>query len=177
MRFPILPLQTAISLWATSASSVSRDSPSSLWDKHPCPLSLVPFSSSAISCPCLLFPALRPSGANKSWCWELGLGVLRWCHSFQKAHRTPTWQDQERSSPQHTVVETLDKQKEGWALKAAREGVTQGGKSFRAIAGFSMEMLSIEQRLQVLQEHRCQPRLLLYRAALSGRAEREKIMI
>lgn len=99
----------------------------------------------------------------------------------QKANRTPNRQAQERNSASHLMIKTLTVQDNNnkMILKAEQEKdqITDKGRPIRITPDFSIENVKVRRAwtdvLQVLKDHRCQPRLS-YPAKLSVVIEGEK---
>jgi hypothetical protein len=84
--------------------------------------------------------------------------------NIQEAYRTPSSLDQKRNSSHHIIIKTPNVQNKERILKAVREKdqVTYKGRPIRIIPDFSPETMkarSWADVIQILREHKCQPRL------------------
>jgi hypothetical protein len=91
--------------------------------------------------------------------------------SIQEAYRTPNSLDQKRNFSHQIIIKTPNAQNKERVLKALGEKgqVTYKGRPIRIIRDFSPETMkarSWADVIQILREHKCQPRLL-YPAKLS----------
>jgi hypothetical protein len=86
--------------------------------------------------------------------------------NIQEAYRTPNTLDQKRNSSCHIIIKMPDVQYKEKILKAVREKgqVTYKGRSIRITPDFSPETMKARRSwadvIQILREHKCQPRLL-----------------
>jgi hypothetical protein len=98
--------------------------------------------------------------------------------NIQEAYRTPNRLDQKRNSSHHIIIKKPNAPKKERILKAVREKgqVTYKGRPIRLIPDFSPVTMkarrSWEDVIQILREHKCQPRLL-YPAKLSVTIDRK----
>ena len=92
--------------------------------------------------------------------------------NIQEAYRTPNRLDQKRNSSHHIIIKTPNALNKERILKAVREKgqVTYKGRPIRITPDFSPEIMKARRSwadvIQILREHKCQPRLL-YPAKLS----------
>jgi hypothetical protein len=92
--------------------------------------------------------------------------------NIQEAYRTPNRLNQKRSSYPHIIIITSNALNKERILKVVRGKcqVTYKGRPIRITQDFSPETIkarrSLEDIIQILREHKCQPRLL-YPAKLS----------
>ena len=92
--------------------------------------------------------------------------------NIQEAYRTPNRLDQKRNSSQKIIIKTPNALYKDRILKAVREKgqVTYKGRPIRITPDFSPETVKARRSwadvIQILREHKCQPRLL-YPAKLS----------
>ena len=92
--------------------------------------------------------------------------------NIQEAYRTPNRLNQKRSSSPHIIIRTSNALNKERILKVVRGKcqVTYKGRPIRITQDFSPETIkarrSLEDIIQILREHKCQPRLL-YPAKLS----------
>jgi hypothetical protein len=97
---------------------------------------------------------------------------------IQEAYRTPNRLDQKRNFSQHIIIRTTNALNKDRILKAVRAKgqVTYKGKPIRITWDFSPETMKARiawtDVIQILREHKCQPRLL-YPAKLSITIDRE----
>jgi hypothetical protein len=86
--------------------------------------------------------------------------------NIQEAYRTPNRLDPKRNSYHHITVKTPNAQNKERILKAVREKgqVTCKGRPIRITPDFSPETMKARRSwtdfIQILREHKCQPRLL-----------------
>jgi hypothetical protein len=96
----------------------------------------------------------------------------------QVAYRTPKRLDQKRNSSWHIIIRTTSTLNKDRILKAIREKdqVTYKGRPITITPDFSPETMKVRRSwtviIQILREHKCQPRLL-YPAKLSITIDRE----
>jgi hypothetical protein len=80
----------------------------------------------------------------------------------QEAYRIPNSQDQERNTPRHIIIKTLNKHKKGKILKAAKEKRQIAYKGTTITANFTPQTLYVRRSwkdlFQALKENNCQPR-------------------
>jgi hypothetical protein len=92
--------------------------------------------------------------------------------NIQEAYRTPNNLDQKRNFFCHIIIKTPNMQNKERNLKAVKEKgqVTYKGRPIRITPDFSPETMKARRFwtdvIQMLREHKCQPRLL-YPAKLS----------
>jgi hypothetical protein len=92
--------------------------------------------------------------------------------NIQEAYRTPNRLDQKRYSARNIIIRPTNALNKDRILKTVREKgqVTYKGRSIRIAPDFSSETMKARRSwtdvIQILREHRCQPRLL-YPARLS----------
>ena len=83
----------------------------------------------------------------------------------QEAYRTPNRLDQKKS-PHHIIIKTQNIQNKERILRDAKEKgqVTYKGRRIRITSDFSVETMKARRSwssiMQILRDHRCQPRLL-----------------
>ena len=86
--------------------------------------------------------------------------------NIQEAYRTPNSLDQKRNSSCHIIIKTPNAQNKESILKAVMEKgeVTYKVRPIRIIPDFSSETIKARRSwadvIQILREHKCQPRLL-----------------
>jgi hypothetical protein len=86
--------------------------------------------------------------------------------TIQEAYRTPNRLDQKRYSSQCIIIRTTNAQNNDRILKGVREKrqVTYKGRPIRITPDFSPETMKARRSwtevIQILREHKCQPRLL-----------------
>ena len=86
--------------------------------------------------------------------------------NIQEAYRTPNRLDQKRNSSRHIIIRTTNALNKERILKAVREKgqVTYKGRPIRITPDFSPETMKDRRSwtdvIQILREHKCQPRLL-----------------
>jgi hypothetical protein len=86
--------------------------------------------------------------------------------TIQEAYRTPNRLDQKRNSYYHIIIQILNAQNKERILKAVREKgqVIYKGRPIRITPDFSPETIEARRSwadvIQILREHKCQPRLL-----------------
>jgi hypothetical protein len=86
--------------------------------------------------------------------------------NIQEAYRTPNRLDQKRNSSCHIMVKTPNAQNKERILKAVREKgqLTYEGRPIRVTPDFSTEPMKARRSqadvIQILKEHKCQPRRL-----------------
>ena len=86
--------------------------------------------------------------------------------NIQEAYRTPNRLDQKRNSSWHIIIRTTNALNKDRILKAVREKVqvTYKGRLTRITPDFSPETMKATRCwtdvIQILREHKCQPRLL-----------------
>jgi hypothetical protein len=86
--------------------------------------------------------------------------------NIQETYRTPNRLDQKRNSSCHIIVKTPNAQNKERILKAVREKgqVTSKGRPIRITPDFLTETMNTRRSwvdvIQILREHKCQPRLL-----------------
>jgi hypothetical protein len=86
--------------------------------------------------------------------------------NIQEAYRTPYRLDQKRNSFPHIIIKTPNILNKEMLLKTVREKdqVTYKGRPIRIIPDFSPETMKVRRSwadvIQILVEHKCQPRLL-----------------
>ena len=92
--------------------------------------------------------------------------------NIQEAYRIPNRLDQKRNSSQHIIIRTTNALNKERILRAVREKgqVTYKGRPIKITPAFLLETMKARRSwadvIQILREHKCQPRLL-YPAKLS----------
>jgi hypothetical protein len=84
--------------------------------------------------------------------------------NIQEAYRTPNSLDPKRNSSCHIIIKTPNGQNKERILKPVREKVTYKGRPIRIIPDFSPVTMKARRSwadvIQMLREHKCQPRIL-----------------